>query len=121
MSARVDRCLGVKLLHPTRCCDECPWRRDQPAGRFPPARYKALRGSCEQGLAPMFACHKSPEAEPFACAGYVLVEGGQGSPRNFNLRMALARGRCDPRAITTDPASLWPSFEAMAAFNGCDD
>jgi hypothetical protein len=96
-----------------RTCDECPWRKDVPTGRFPPERYRALAHSCEQGFSrPVFACHKT-EGREKACAGFLLVEGFN----NFIVRMAASAGRFDPNEITA-AAPLYRSFRAMARANG---
>lgn len=69
-------------------CDECPWRRDVPTGRFPPERYRALARTCQQGLPfrPIFACHKTPEGKEQACVGFLLLNGRN----NLAVRMAAS-------------------------------
>lgn len=111
------------LHHPARPCAECPWRRDQPPGRFPPERYDALRATCRDGDtsfnagfgAPLFACHKTPEGRETACAGFLAVEGWS----NVSVRMAVTAGHLDPDALT--PGGDWPdlygSYEEMHAAN----
>lgn len=99
----------------TTTCDECPWRTDVPPGRFPPERFKKLASSCEGGIGkPMFACHKSPEDAPFACVGYLIVEGPE---ENLGVRLALIQHKYDPaKLVATGP--LYESFDAMARANG---
>jgi hypothetical protein len=98
-----------------RTCDECPWRKDVPVGRFPPARYRALEDTCQSGGfgAPIFACHKTKDGHEKACAGYLLVEG----MNNNVVRLAAISGRFDPNEITA-AAELYSSFNAMARANG---
>ncbi len=113
------------LRHPATPCSECPWRRDQPAGRFPACRYEALRdtsatphsGSAPLG-SPMFACHKSLEGRDIACAGWLAVEGAG----HVGVRLAVASGRLDPTAL--QPAADWPplfeSYAELAEANGVE-
>lgn len=110
------------LRHPQRPCSECPWRRDQPLGRFEASRYEELRdtsagpaGSAPLG-APMFACHKSHEGADLACAGWLAVEGHG----HVAVRLAVAQGRLDADALAAghDWPQLYDSYEQMAAANG---
>lgn len=98
----------------TQPCAECPWRKDVPPGRFPPERYVALRRTAQQGFGnPIFACHKTSEGQDNACVGFLLVEGDQ----NFQVRMAIIRGRLDPTRLKS-PYPLFGSYAEMAAANG---
>lgn len=115
-----------QLLHPSRPCSECPWRRDQPAGRFPPERYEALRGTSHcpgrgsaQLGAPLFACHKSSEGRDLACAGWLAVEG----VGHVAVRLAVAQGRLSGEALRSGPEwpELFSSFGEMAEFNGANE
>ena len=112
------------LRHAGRPCAECPWRRDQPPGRFPASRYVALAdtsagpaGSASLG-APMFACHKTAEGREIACAGWLAVEGHG----HVGVRIAVVTGWLDPVALR--PGADWPelyaSYGEMAAVNGVD-
>ena len=106
-------------------CGECPYRRDQPPGRFPPERFEALRATRglpgrEAGLtAPIFACHKSVEGRDIACAGWLAVDGAQ----HLGMRLAVAMGRLSASAL--GPQDGWPelysSYEEMAAVNGASE
>lgn len=123
---RAERSETRELPRAVRPCGECPWRRDQPAGRFPACRYEALRntsadtdGASVPLGAPMFGCHKSPEGAEMACAGWLAVEGH----RHVGVRLAVATGQLDPEAL--HPGEGWPelyaSYQEMAEFNGCED
>lgn len=84
-------------------CDECPWRRDVPTGRFSEQRFRDLRKTVEEGFETMFACHKTPECNKMACVGYVVNQVFSplsDGPQNFNLRMALSTGKIDPEKMT---------------------
>lgn len=97
-------------------CDECPWRKDVPTGKFSEERFRDLRSSVEQGFGKMFACHKSPEEDPRACVGYVMNQVGDSNPQNFNLRLALARGKIEPEKMTlTGPQ--YATYDEMADAN----
>lgn len=110
------------MRHAARPCGECPWRRDQPPGRFPPERYEALRctsasadGSAPLG-SPMFACHKTAEGKEIACAGWLAVEGAD----HVGVRLAVVLGDLDPAAL--EPQPDWPdlieSYDELARING---
>lgn len=113
---------ACRLRRALRPCGECPWRRDQPAGRFPPERYEELRGTSATPAgsaplgAPMFACHKTAEGREIACAGWLAVEGHG----HVGVRLAVATGRLDPVALT--PAPGWPglydTYDELAVANG---
>ncbi len=101
---------GFKL---ERQCDECPYRRDVPTGRFPPERFEALASTSEQGWNPLFACHKTAEDEPSACVGWLLVSGAE----NWSARLAALEGNFDPGRLEAS-GPLYGSFEEMAKANG---
>jgi len=115
----------MTLRHALNPCGECPWRTDQPAGRFPPERYEALRetsqtrrgGSAPLGSA-MFACHKTAEGKEIACAGWLAIEGAG----HVGVRVAVVTGGLDPEAL--EPKDWWPelhqSFAELARFNGAE-
>lgn len=102
-----------------RPCAECPWRCDTSPGQFPACRYDALRNTAgasgaEAGLrAPMFACHKTPDGQERACAGWLAAVGID----HLGVRLAVAQGCLDPRALS--PGDGWPelfgSYEEMAS------
>lgn len=110
------------LPHAKRPCGECPWRTDQPVGRFPPERYAALRNTVAgpEGSAPLdapvFACHKSEQGRDLACAGWLAVEGHD----HVGMRLAVALGRVSAEALS--PGESWPqlydTFDDMARANG---
>lgn len=103
-------------------CKDCPWRKDVPTGKFSPERFRKLRGSVEQGFAPMFACHNSTEENKKACVGYVVNQAfvSENGPENFNLRLMLGRKEIDPERMTVvGPQFL--SYDEMSRANGVDD
>jgi hypothetical protein len=101
----------------TTTCDECPWRKDVPPGRFPPERFERLRGTSEGAdwFKPIFACHKSPEGQEFACVGYLMVCGWG----NLSVRMAASSGQFNPRTLVAS-APLYETYEEMAIANGVE-
>lgn len=105
---------GSKVFGAKVTCDECPWRRDVPVGRFPPERYQSLRVTVQQGFGrPLFACHKSTEGKDVACAGYLLSDD---SRANFRVRLALIEGDFDPAAISAR-GPLFATYAEMEAAN----
>lgn len=112
----------MSMQHRNRPCANCPWRRDSPAGEFPPERYEALRATsgragAEAGMtAPIFACHKSTPGHDRACAGWLAQVGGE----HLGIRYAVITGRISAEALTpgTDWPELFDSYDEMAARNG---
>lgn len=114
------------LRHAGAPCAECPWRRDQPAGRFSAERYELLRSSCQDQEtgetapmdAPMFACHKSLEGREIACAGWLAVEGSG----HVRVRLAVVRAEISIRALEPGEGwpELYPSFAELARVNGVE-
>ena len=100
----------------TKTCNECPWRKDVPIGRFPPERYIALRRTSEQGMNPLFGCHKTVEGKDVVCVGYLMRDG----ENNWAVRLAAAYGKFDPQALEA-AGPLYDSFEEMARANGVKD
>lgn len=102
----------MALLHPKKPCAECPWRRDVPVGHFPPARYRALANTAWDMSSHIFACHKSADETPMACAGFIL----RGARHNLMLRLAYSRG--DIGEISDGGYDLFPNYRSMARANG---
>ena len=98
------------LPHRRYPCTECPWRRDTPPGKFPTTRYNALAATTgspgnEAPLgAPMFACHKSPEGDEEACAGWLASVGIE----HLGVRVAVATGALTPEVL--QPGADWPAL-----------
>lgn len=111
---RAQQCgRGHPSFRATKTCDECPWRKDVPTGRFPPERFIKLRRTVEQGFSPIFACHKSQEGTDVACVGYLLRDG----ENNWIVRIAASDRAFDPMKLeATGP--LYEDFEEMARANG---
>jgi hypothetical protein len=98
-------------------CDECPWRRDVPVGRFAPSRYRALAATCKQGWppGPIFACHKTPEGKEQACVGFLLLNGRN----NIGVRIAASQHRFNPGELRA-VGPLYDGFREMCVANGFD-
>lgn len=111
-----------ELPHQASPCGNCPWRKDSPAGEFPPERYEALRVTAGQRgseawlTAPIFACHKTKAGRDKACAGWLAVVGSE----HLGIRYAIITGRLPPEVLT--PGDDWPelfeSYDELAERNG---
>lgn len=100
----------------TRPCGECPWRVDVTPGQFPPGRFEALARQClPGGVEAVMACHKSPQGQPVACAGFVMQE----HERNWRVRLSVRQGRVDLQRYGSD-TPLYECFEDMMAAHGAD-
>ncbi|MFR9753840.1 DUF6283 family protein [Nocardia sp. 004] len=101
-----------RIPHRRYPCVECPWRRDVTPGQFPLEAFEALTrtvggpGREVSDTAPMFACHKSPEGDEAACAGWLAVAGWD----HFGIRRAVIEGRIDPSVLR--PGHNWPPLHA---------
>jgi hypothetical protein len=101
------------LLARKRPCGNCPWRLDAPVGEFSPARYRKLAACAADMSSVLFTCHKSTEAQPVVCAGFLSV----GADHNLAVRMALITFRLQQQDRSGGVA-LHPSFRAMAIAQG---
>lgn len=99
-----------------RCkpCAQCPWRTDQPAGRFPAEAYRHSAPTAYDMAKNAFACHMSGVGRPQTCAGFLLSEG---AVHNLQVRLKLMRGAIDLGQVKSRH-QLYPSYRAMAVANG---
>lgn len=104
---------AARRKHQVKPCSDCPWRTDVPTGNFPPERFIALAPTAYDLNRTQFACHKSPEGEEFACAGFLLA----GAAHNLGVRLGLRSGTIDLAAVACEH-DLFPNFRAMAIANG---
>ncbi|MFI5865837.1 DUF6283 family protein [Streptomyces sp. NPDC051546] len=118
---------GEELAHRKAPCNECPWRKDAPLGRFSLTRFEEMRSTSTQpdvhdhaamvraavGEQELFGCHKGDPATgaDLACAGWLAVEGQQ----NLAVRMDIVFGRLPGDVLS--PRDGWPelyeSYDAM--------
>lgn len=108
-----------EIPHRRYPCNECPWRRDTPPGKFPAERYEALRNTSGQPGheapldSPLFACHKTAEGQEQACAGWLATAGIE----HLGVRLAVLTGRIPGEAL--NPGEDWPelfnNYNEMAA------
>lgn len=103
------------FTHPKKPCAECPWRRDVERGRFPPERFIKLAHTANDMDIGLFACHKSADDQPIACAGFLL----RGAEHNLMVRLAISDG-FDPKAVSDGGYPLFENFREMAVRNGVD-
>lgn len=118
---------GSELAHRKAPCNECPWRKDVPVGRFSLTRFEEMRQTSTQpdahdheamiraaaGEQELFGCHKGDPAtgEDLACAGWLAVEGHQ----NLAVRLDVALGRLPAAVLQSDERwpELYESYDAM--------
>lgn len=94
-------------------CATCPWRLDQPVGRFPAQAYRESAPTAYDAAVTTFSCHESGAECPQTCAGFLLAN----SQNNIAVRIGIAAGRFDPSKMKrTTP--LYASYRAMAEANG---
>lgn len=96
-------------------CAECPWRTDQPVGRFSAERYRALAATATDMAARVFTCHKSADDVPVVCAGAVLK-----MHHNMTLRLMYSHREIDPNAVSDGGHALFDDYRAMAEANGVE-
>jgi hypothetical protein len=94
-------------------CPHCPWRQDQPVGRFPAEAFRHSAETAYDMSDHVFGCHMSGTAHPETCAGFLL----SGATHNLAIRLALIIGKLDTSTVST-PVLLYPSYRAMAEANG---
>ena len=100
-------------LHMRRPCDECPWRKDA-VRQFPAERFRVLAPTAYELAETMFACHKTPDDRPRACAGFLL----NGAAHNLSVRLSVMRGDIDLGDVSDGGHELHASYVDMAVANG---
>lgn len=109
---------GTAAAQPKLCAGEnvCPWRRDAPAGQFPPAVFEhSAPGNRTAGPRGRFGCHSSPPERALLCAGWLLA-GADGNTEVVGMMDSgvLARPKLP------DGVELYGSYAEMAIANGVD-
>ena len=119
--ARYDRWLttsDVTLLWEevlTAPCPSCPWRvstrtKQIPGGGLDHDRMRAAMAD-NPFTAKVMACHLSTDANPAACAGFMVRVGFD----SIAVRFAAMQGLTNPRKFTDGGAELHPDVAAMLA------
>lgn len=98
-----------------RVCATCPWRLDAEMGRFPAQAFRESARTSYDGATSLFACHESGKEQPQTCAGFLQANGYH----NFGVRIAIMRGRYDPRK-QDESVPLYRGYREMAEANGVD-
>lgn len=99
--------------HRSEPCPHCPWRIDQPTGRFPAQAFRHSAETAYDMSLHRFGCHMSGTKSPSTCAGFLL----SGADHSLAVRLDYLRGRIEPGSITS-PVELYPSYRDMAVANG---
>ncbi|WP_372393908.1 DUF6283 family protein (plasmid) [Azospirillum sp. HJ39] len=94
-------------------CPHCPWRRDQPTGRFPAEAFRHSAETAHDMSTHMFGCHMSGPNKPQHCAGFLL----RGAAHNLAVRLDLMKGKITPDEVHS-PVPLYDSYREMAEANG---
>lgn len=96
-------------------CPNCPWRIDQPVGRFPAEAFRISANTAHDMSRHSFGCHMSGSKRPETCAGFLL----RGADHNLAVRLDRIKGRIDLGEVSTE-TQLYDSYRAMAEANGVD-
>jgi hypothetical protein len=97
-------------------CPQCPWRKDIPAGVFPPDAFRHSAKTCEDMSLTTFACHMAGKASPKTCAGFLRSTDAE---HNLAMRIQTARGEYDPRQLNRDQrVPTFATYAEMAVANG---
>lgn len=102
------------MVHRKVPCEECPWRKDAPIGRFPAEAYRHSASTSYDMAQSMFSCHMQPPEGPAICAGFLNVN----ADNNLAVRLAIAAGRFDFADLPVSPVALYGSYREMAEANG---
>lgn len=94
-------------------CPHCPWRVDQPTGRFPSEAFRHSAETAYDMSDHRFGCHMSRTTKPETCAGFLL----RGATHNLASRLDQMRGRVDMGEVSSG-VPLYASYRAMAEANG---
>ncbi|NUB11622.1 hypothetical protein GAY28_02195 [Azospirillum brasilense] len=94
-------------------CPHCPWRKDQPTGRFPADAFRHSAETAHDMSTHRFGCHMSGTSQPETCAGFLL----SGAQHNLAVRLDLMRGQIDMDEVTS-AVPLYESYREMAVANG---
>lgn len=104
---------GDGRLYRRKPCRHCPWRTDQPTGRFPAEAFRHSAETAYDLSDHRFGCHMSGASKPETCAGFLL----RGATHNLGVRLDLMRGRLDLGEVSSE-VPLYSSYRAMAEANG---
>jgi hypothetical protein len=105
---------GTGGAYMRRPCATCPWRTDQPTGRFPAQAYRESAHTAYDASFHTFACHTAGAGKPATCAGFLL----RNADNNIGVRLAVASGRIDLRQVDDGGHELYSSYREMAVANG---
>ncbi len=95
-------------------CSTCPWRIDQPTGRFPAQAFRESAHTAYDMAERTFACHKTGAAAPRTCAGFLL----RNADHNLAVRMGAAMGRYKLHEVSDGGLALYRDYRSMAVANG---
>lgn len=105
---------GGAALARMRPCDECPWRKDVPTGRFPADAFRESAQTAYDMASSTFGCHMSSEDAPATCAGFLLRH----ATHNLGVRLSLMQGRLDLQRLNDAGLEIYETYREMAVANG---
>ena len=92
-------------------CEQCPWRKDVPTGRFPAQAYRESAPTAYDAAFSTFACHMSGSAAPATCAGFLLRH----ATHNLAVRLLEKGTRCTIPAKTCGMGEFDRSFASKVS------
>lgn len=95
-------------------CKNCPWRTDVEQGEFAADDFRRLAHTAYDLDHQIFTCHKSPEAKPTVCAGFLL----RGAAHNLTVRVNYGEAQSQ---VQDGGHPLYASYRAMAVANGVSE
>jgi len=101
-----------------RPCQNCPWRKDAPAGHWHPDHFRDIWKGCQDDGFHIMLCHKATalpaHMEKPVCQGWVRVLGFQA----IGVRIAAMTGQITRAEVDDhEGPSLYASFEEMLRAN----
>lgn len=98
----------------TTPCPTCPWRKSTRTGQIPGGgmdHARAARNMADDLTGKVMQCHRTADADPRACAGFMVRVGFD----SVAVRLAAMLGYAHPRDFTDGGALLYRNMAEMLA------
>lgn len=92
-------------------CKNCPWRKDVAPGEFSADDFRRLANTAYDLAHQVFTCHKTTEAKPHICAGFLL----RGADNNLTVRFNYGHAM---QTVQDGGHPLHGNYREMAIANG---